>query len=113
MRGSKTKSVPLQARRAESFLSRALRTISPSALLSHRDRIDRKKERRERHIVRLRAPGRQQAHRLQCSPAGDVRTQEVSRFVQLGEPTGRRLMAESARRRSEAVAATQIGSVGR
>ena len=50
--------------------------------------------------------------RLQCSPAGDVRTQEVSRFVQLGEPTGRRLMAESARRRSEAVAATQIGSVG-
>ena len=53
-------------------------------------------------IVRARIKIGLQYSRLECSPAGDVRTQEVSRFVQLGEPTGRRLMAESARRRSEA-----------
>jgi hypothetical protein len=33
---------------------------------------------------------------LACSPAGDARTQEVPRFVQIGEPTGCRLRAESA-----------------
>src|SRR6185437_15619407 len=35
--------------------------------------------------------------RLQRSPPGDARTQEVS-FVQIGEPTGCRLRAEPARR---------------
>src|SRR4029077_12623156 len=53
--------------------------------------------------------------RLQVSPAGDARTQEVS-LVQIGEPTGCRLRAEPARRgeksRRQAAnsTATQIGA---
>ena len=37
--------------------------------------------------------------RLQCSPAGDARTQEVPRIIERGEPTGRRVRVESACRR--------------
>ena len=68
----------------------------------HRNRQGARQDRAAESRLQC-SPAWERSDQSKSSPAGDVRTQEVSRFVQLGGPTGRRLMAESARRRSGAV----------